>query len=1015
MKKLISVVLALAMIMSLAAGVVAFEAPAGINSLAIVGSGIPGVGAWNPADPAGDMELYADNMYVKTVEMTAGSSITFKVAGNDAWDDTCNFGTNGKQTLSLGVDTEMVCGGGSGDMTVNADKDMTLIIIVDLNDFVNGGSAYIYVDEYVEPETIVLVEQTTIALESAYDNVMYEVTPEVSGILTFVISGVPGWRIMDYENFDLFTDSEECLVSYPVYAGVSYQYALGCYDMVENDYAAGELTYSVYLVPMDLGEIEGGEGGDEPELEQNVYLGCEDFAEVTLPVGGIVNIEIDCSDYSAIFYVDGGYDFNTDDFFKDWYVNNGVQTGMPDDSGSYQVELPAGQVYTFTLYAGDEATGDQEIIFTTESAVPGTMNNPAELVMGENCGSFGEWEAYFFEWFATSDGMMTLVANSGKSPDWSFYAIVEPVEGESYYTDSLYSDDPFSDDTLYLDLKVGDRVLVAVMDPNFGAGTVYLDASFAASDVGGGDEPGGDEPGGDIEIGDGDVVVYDEVSKADEPWTYTFEIDGPGGLHVVIGECNPGWRYKIEYPDGTTSLYFSGSAWSVGPDYTHELTDAGQYKVMIWAYSAADYENVNGTISASITFTPAGGDVEIPKEEYIVSDILLGLGENELTLDETAITTIYEFCPDETGIYKFTVGNETALVGYWGAGSFFVQDLTENKTNFMEHELNAVGQSIMVGVSGVEGSFTMTIEKVGNAEQIEQIDYIEYVVKHVPLAQYLIDTTDKVVTPVDITKPQTAVKGTDGFYHLGSANGPVLYVNLTNDAFDLLQAFYSGYGALTMRGKYTDKDGKDTYYDFLKAMQIYANVLYNSDYDNGLYPMSEDLMIFLKAFGGYQGWYNPAQSSFEAIQGEHDADSAWLVSCVTVTTPSDYRVTGNADWLGNWAADNEAGVMMDLGNGSYQITYSGVAAGDYELKVTKGGTWDENWGANGANGDNVKFTVGEGQDVTVTFNSLTGEITVSLSGGDFNPPSGDYSVAALVVAMMAATAGAVVLTKKKEF
>ena len=181
MKKLISVVLALTMIMGLVAGVVAFDAPAGINSLAIVGSGIPGVGEWNPADPAGDMELVSDYLYMKEVELTAGSSITFKVAGNDKWDDTCNFGTNGKQTLSTGDYVELTCGGGSGDMTFNADKDMTLIIAVYLGDFVEGGSAYIYLDEYVEPESIVLTEKTTVNLESAYDNVMYEVTPEVSG------------------------------------------------------------------------------------------------------------------------------------------------------------------------------------------------------------------------------------------------------------------------------------------------------------------------------------------------------------------------------------------------------------------------------------------------------------------------------------------------------------------------------------------------------------------------------------------------------------------------------------------------------------------------------------------------------------------------------------------------------------------------------------------------------------------------------------------------------------------
>lgn len=700
--------------------------------------------------------------------------------------------------------------------------------------------------------------------------------------------------------------------------------------------------------------------------------------------------------------------------YYDWYIYDGMHWYYPEINGAYSLKLDAGQVYELTLVS-DSFFEDQQLNVSLTAPAVGTESNPDNLVMGESSVDLDGNNAYFYSFTAAEDGKLEIAIDTAKSPDWTYQINVTKSNGTVKYGDTHYSDeDPLvaSEDVV---VKAGDFVLVSFNTCTwYMPFTVYFNSTFTAGEFE--DENEGGEGGGDIgQIGGGDITVENESVTAAAPWSYSFFTEGPGNLRVIIGECTPGWRYKISYPNGEESLYFTASEWSVGPDYTHELMSAGMYTVSIWAYSDAQYEDVSGSISATLAFTPLDGDLEIPKEEYIVSEILLGLGENSLMLDETAITTIYEFCPEETGLYKFTVGNESALVGYWGAGSFFVQDMTENKTNSLECELTAVGQSIMVGVSGIEGEFSMNIEKVGNAEEIEQIEYIEYVVKSVPLPQYLIDTTDKVVTPIDITKPQTAVKGADGFYHLGSANGPVLYVNLTNDAFDLLQAFYSGYGALTMRGKYTDKDGKDTYYDFLKAMRIYANVLYNSDYDNGLYPMSEDLMIFLKAFGGYQGWYAPEQSSFEAIQGEHDADSAWLVSCVTVTTPSDYRVTGNADWLGNWAADNEAGVMMDLGNGSYQVTYSGVAAGDYELKVTKGGTWDENWGANGANGDNVKFTVGEGQDVTITFNAETGKITVSLSGGDSNPPTGDYTVAALVVAMMAATAGAVVLTKKKEF
>lgn len=782
-------------------------------------------------------------------------------------------------------------------------------------------------------EMITLVEPTTVTLDSAYDSISYNVTPEVSGTLTINLSAVPGWRIMDYMNYDLVTGVDDGFVTYEVEAGVFYQFALGCYDEVEIDYAPGDLTYSVTLTP---GSVQGGEGegdGDgEEEIvpsNQTIYLGSNDYAEAVLPVNGTITVVVDAAEYNTNLYVDGDYDFENDCYYTDWYIENGMLTGMPDAWGSYTVELLAGQTYTYTVHAADSATGDQYMYFSTEAALPGSYNNPVDLVMGENSGSFVEWEAYFFGWTATEDGVLTITANSDKSPNWMFYAMGELANGESYYSETLYSDAEVVVSTLEIPVSAGDYYMICVMDPNYGAGTVYIDASFTAGEVGGGEEPGDNVPGGDVVIGGGDISVTDEPSKANEPWTYTFVAEGPGNLHVVIGECNPGWRYKIEYPDGTTSLYFSNSSWSVGPDYTHILTDAGQYKVMVWAYSSADYDNVDGTISATITFTPDEAEVEIPKEEYIVSDVLLGLGENSLTLDETAITTVYEFCPEETGVYKFTVDNESALVGYWGAGSFFVWDQTENKTNFIERELDAVGQSIMVGVSGVEGEFILTVEKLGEAGEIVETVYIDYVNTHIPSDSNLIDIpADETVNNVDITKPQTVVKDENGIYHLGSVNGPVLYVNLISEYFDITNAFFGGYGALTMRGQYTDEDGTVYNYDFLTAMRAYANIVYNSDYENGLYPLTEDLLIFLKGYGSYQGWYNPNMTPFEAIQGEFNEDSAWLVSCCYF--------------------------------------------GDYVPEVP-----DED--------------------------------------PENNPNLGDYSVAGLVVAMMAATVGAVVLTKKKEF
>lgn len=88
----------------------------------------------------------------------------------------------------------------------------------------------------------------------------------------------------------------------------------------------------------------------------------------------------------------------------------------------------------------------------------------------------------------------------------------------------------------------------------------------------------------------------------------------------------------------------------------------------------------------------------------------------------------------------------------------------------------------------------------------------------------------------------------------------------------------------------------------------------------------------------------------------------------------------------NWAA-GAAENQMDANN---TITFSGVAAGTYEFKVTNG-TWDLNWGfaavdmdrsdAGVEGADNVKITLPEEGDVTITFDAASEKIIVKSSVG----------------------------------
>lgn len=106
----------------------------GLNSLALVGSGIPGVAEWNPGDAAGDMTKVSDGVYTKVIAVTAGAAMTFKIAGNDAWDDNYNFGAGEDGvSVALGTKISLTNGGGSKDITFTPAADGNVKFTVDLN------------------------------------------------------------------------------------------------------------------------------------------------------------------------------------------------------------------------------------------------------------------------------------------------------------------------------------------------------------------------------------------------------------------------------------------------------------------------------------------------------------------------------------------------------------------------------------------------------------------------------------------------------------------------------------------------------------------------------------------------------------------------------------------------------------------------------------------------------------------------------------------------------------------
>ncbi len=102
------------------------------------------------------------------------------------------------------------------------------------------------------------------------------------------------------------------------------------------------------------------------------------------------------------------------------------------------------------------------------------------------------------------------------------------------------------------------------------------------------------------------------------------------------------------------------------------------------------------------------------------------------------------------------------------------------------------------------------------------------------------------------------------------------------------------------------------------------------------------------------------------------ASSGTNISCTTYNYDATYIVAGSETLCGSsWDPADTDNKMTRNSDGTYSITYTSVAAGSYEFKVTDG-SWSNSWPAN-----NYALTVTGTKNVTITFTPSTGAVSVT--------------------------------------
>lgn len=297
-------------------------------------------------------------------------------------------------------------------------------------------------------------------------------------------------------------------------------------------------------------------------------------------------------------------------------------------------------------------------------------------------------------------------------------------------------------------------------------------------------------------------------------------------------------------------------------------------------------------IVLSKTMAAQGTPLYVDGAECVAYPVEAGSTYVELVKDQR---NYYLFTPAVAGTYAFSVAEQEAQIGYYGA-PHFVQ--TQSAAEVTDNTFTISVSASMIGTDGtgttvivlgidagsLEGA-TLTIQRTGEPQyDISEEPWTIYQ-KTVELAPYTLPAGAK-LGEFDLTAATDAynlvLNEEDGFYHLDSVDGPLVLMRLgeNNKYLDCFQVILEHSGVVKY---FFDENGafekKESYSECLLEYFDYM------DEETGVYPLTEDLKYIVQQRGEYSGWWNESDSLYLFVdEGGNkipgiNPELAWLFMC----------------------------------------------------------------------------------------------------------------------------------------
>ena len=537
---------------------------------------------------------------------------------------------------------------------------------------------------------------------------------------------------------------------------------------------------------------------------------------------------------------------------KELKAENGVLSAVVSiEEGESPVHHPVQLV--FSTDAAEEKT--VKVVF---SFLPGTLDNPHPIADGEVKVKVeaGNEQGVYHLYKATKDGVLTvecLEATEDVSVGFSLYNLTT-YKMVSFAEDGTVSEG--GNPTLSIEVKAGEEVQLIVSTlPN--DKNEYVAAELTMKISSGVQEPEEEDPDDNPNEGEGTGGNQGGSTGGNQGGSTGGNQGGStGGNQGGSTGGNQG---------GSTGGNQGGS------------TGGNQGGSTGGNEGGSTGGNQGGTTTPPTPPTPSVGTESGEYEELYVGNAYFVEGGDTTIYLADDVVNYFLYTPSQSGQYKVSIGSGT--ITYWGGNTVgYIADQSHTESvisktstsftlNFMEGQ---VGSVVLIGVEG-SGSTTLTITRVGAS--IEEKPWTVYNGLYKPTAAFTY--TGGTLSVVDITGPTTKIYvDSNGIYHWGSPNGPVIYVKL-NDKTDT-----SGYLSFTewlnserpvIKAAYGSGSSEQKW-DFTACMTAYDKY---KDKDTGYYPLNEDLKFMLEKLYIGQQWKDNIFANVTNLNEE----MAWMFCC----------------------------------------------------------------------------------------------------------------------------------------